>query len=557
MSRTCRATICYILALAMAGSPSLVYGQQPAVPETATAEPAAKLDLSYITPTAAFAAVAYPRRVLTAPGMEMLPIEVVSAAGKKELGIDPLDVEQIMVIASPPQPESPPGVGVVVRFSKPYAMEGLLPPLVAQTVAGQLDGKPCRRGKGPMDPAMFMPDDRTLIVATDAMLQEMVANSKRPVAGKLSQILQKVKGANDFMALLLVEPLRPLAAPALANVPFPPPLADVKKVPELLSFVAFRLNLTGNTEIALVLRANDEAAAKELEELANRAIDFADQMLRAQMAKEMTGDDPVEQAMKQYMNRMSKRTFEALRPVRNGNRLMLSGNWQENMQFGTIGILVALLLPAIQAAREAARRAQSMNNLKQIGLAMHAHENAYGKFPARASFDSKGKPLLSWRVHLLPWFGEENLYEQFKLDEPWDSEHNKKLIPRMPALYLNPSSATGPGAAGPGLTTYLTPVGKGTVFEGDKGLKVADLRDGLSKTILVVEANDDRAVVWTKPDDWQHDPEKPLAGLGNAHPRGFGALFADGNVKFISADIDPATFRALLTYMGGEQVGEF
>ena len=104
MSRTCRATICYVLALAMAWSPSLVFSQQPAVPETATAEPAAKLDLSYVTPTAAFAAVTYPRRVLTAPGMEMLPIEVISAAGKKELGIDPLDVEQVMAIAAPPQP---------------------------------------------------------------------------------------------------------------------------------------------------------------------------------------------------------------------------------------------------------------------------------------------------------------------------------------------------------------------------------------------------------------------------------------------------------------------
>ncbi|NQU20389.1 MAG: DUF1559 domain-containing protein [Candidatus Nealsonbacteria bacterium] len=544
MSRTYRATICYVLTLAMVWSPSLVYGQPPA----------AKSDLSYVTPTAAFAAVARPRRVLTAPEMAMLPIEVISAAGKKELGIDPLDIEQIMVVANPPQPPLPPGAGLVIRFSKPYAMEGLLPPIAEQTVAAQLDGKPYRRGQGPMAPSMFMPDDRTLIVATDQMLQEMVANSKQPVAGKMSRTLAAAGGSNDFMAILLVEPLRPLVAPALAAAPLPPQFADAKKVRELLSVVALRLNLIGNTEIALVLRANDEAAAKELEALANRSIDFAGQMLQAQMAAEMTGDDPVEQAMKQYMTRMSKQTLDALRPVRKGNCLELSGSGQQNMQIATIGVLVALLLPAIQAAREAARRTQSMNHLKQLGIAMLTHEMNLKTLPARASFDGEGKPLLSWRVHLLPYLDQQQLYDQFKLDEPWDSEHNKKLIPQMPALFINPSSA-----AGPGLTTYLVPVGKGTVFESDKGLTLDLLsaRDGTSNTIMVVEANDDQAVVWTKPDDWQYDAEKPLAGLGNAHPGGFGALFADGSVHFISADVDPTVFRALLTYMGGERVGNF
>ena len=95
------------------------------------------------------------------------------------------------------------------------------------------------------------------------------------------------------------------------------------------------------------------------------------------------------------------------------------------------------------------------------------------------------------------------------------------------------------------------------MFEGRQGLKAASFHDGASKTIMVVEANDDRAVVWTKPVDWQVDPEEPLAGLGSAHPGGFLALFAESSVKFISADIAPATFRALLTYNGGETVDNF
>ena len=95
---------------------------------------------------------------------------------------------------------------------------------------------------------------------------------------------------------------------------------------------------------------------------------------------------------------------------------------------------VASLLPAVSAAREAARRAAGSNNLKQIGLAMHNFHESYGGFPAAYSGDKTGKPLLSWRVHILPFVEGEALYRQFKLDEPWDSPHNKKLIARMPAV---------------------------------------------------------------------------------------------------------------------------
>ena len=122
----------------------------------------------------------------------------------------------------------------------------------------------------------------------------------------------------------------------------------------------------------------------------------------------------------------------------------------------------------------------------------------------------------------------------------------------MPEIYRNPSSA-----ASPNLTTYLVPVGEGTVFEGREGLKAASFRDGMSKTVMVVEANDDQAVIWTQPDDWQYDPQEPLAGVGEAHPAGFIVLLADGSVEFIFDSIEHAVFRALLTVSGGEAVTDF
>ena len=92
------------------------------------------------------------------------------------------------------------------------------------------------------------------------------------------------------------------------------------------------------------------------------------------------------------------------------------------------------------------------------------------------------------------------------------------------------------------------------MFEGTKGRRPAEIRDGLSHTIVLVEADADRAVPWTKPADWECDPEHPLAGLGDAHPGGFNAAFADGSVLFLSKSIDPKIFYALLTIAGGEAI---
>ena len=547
-----RKAICWLLVLVMAVSPTMGCRQQPAAPKPSGGKPAEKLDLSYLTPGAALVVVAHPRRVLTAPEMEMLPIEVLSAAGKKELGIDPLDVEQVMLIVEPPQGASPPGAGAVLRLSRPYKEDKILPLLMERTVDAELDGKAYRRGKGPMDASIYMPDERTLILATDGILRKMVANKSKPAEGPLGKLLGQQDTSQDFLAVLSVDPVRELATAQLASLPLPPQFAGVKKVPELLSAVEVKFNLTGNMEMSLVAHARDEQAAKELEQLVDEYIALAREKLRTEMTQQAASDDPVERAMAQYMQRISKSMFEAFRPVRKGDRLELSGGGQQNMQLATIGILVALLLPAVQAAREAARRAQSANNLKQIGLAMLQHEAMHGKLPARAILDEQGKPLLSWRVQILPYIEQKPLYDQFKLDEPWDSQHNMKLIPAMPKIYRNPSST-----AQVNKTTYLAPVGKGTAFEGRKGPKSSDFTDGASNTIMLVEANDDRAVIWTRPDDWQYDPRQALSGLGEAHPGRFLVLFADGHVQFLSKDIDLNVLRALLSIAGGEPVGDF
>jgi prepilin-type processing-associated H-X9-DG protein len=212
------------------------------------------------------------------------------------------------------------------------------------------------------------------------------------------------------------------------------------------------------------------------------------------------------------------------------------------------GIAIALLLPAVQAAREAARRAQCTNNMKQIGLAMHNYHAVNNALPGSAITSKAGKPLLSWRVAILPFLEQGELYNQFHLDEPWDSPHNKGLIEKMPATYTCPSDKL----QEKGLTSYRVFSGPGTAFEGTKGHGMQEFLDGTSNTIAVVESKD--AVPWTKPDDLPFDP-KPNAQLlmpGSNHPGGFNTLFVDGSVRFIKFSINVAVLRALVTRNGGE-----
>jgi len=215
---------------------------------------------------------------------------------------------------------------------------------------------------------------------------------------------------------------------------------------------------------------------------------------------------------------------------------------------GPIAILIALLLPAVQAAREAARRSQCVNNLKQIGLAMANYESANGVFPPALTLDPEGKPLLSWRVLLLPYLDNSGLYDQFKLDEPWDGPHNKPLLAKMPKVYECPSWPQ----AGPGNSVYQVMIGPGTLFEKAEGMALKDVTDGTSNTLMVLETK--APVPWTQPSGLALTRNKPIEGLGSGHPGGFNAAFADGSVKFIKNLISPSTLEALCTRNGGEVI---
>ena len=195
----------------------------------------------------------------------------------------------------------------------------------------------------------------------------------------------------------------------------------------------------------------------------------------------------------------------------------------------------------------------SGRNMRRILIGLHNYADTYqGRLPATAMRAKDGKPLLSWRVAILPMIGEEELYRQFKLDEPWDSDHNRKLIEKMPAIYRS----TKIKSKERGLTTYLVPVGKEVAFTGGPTGRVMakEFEDGMSNTILLLDVGDEKGVTWTKPDDLMVDLNDPAKGLAG-HYRGFFLVgMADGVVRRVDAKM-AKSLRAAFTCSGAETLG--
>ena len=242
---------------------------------------------------------------------------------------------------------------------------------------------------------------------------------------------------------------------------------------------------------------------------------------------------------------LSRLVVAALRdagePVRDGKAVTLAVRMKAD-EFGRAAN--AFAQSAVTRIRTASARVKSFNNLKQMGLAIHNFHDTNGRFPFKER-PMGVHPGLSWRVAILPYIEADTLYRQFHLDEPWDSDHNKTLIEKMPKLFASPA---GPEAKA-GHTFYRMFDGPGTIYEVKT---LVDVTDGTSNTFMIVEAGE--AGIWTKPEELEYDPKKPLPKLGGHFADGFCAVLADGSARFIRKGTDEKVLRAAITANGGETV---
>ncbi|MFM8223393.1 MAG: DUF1559 domain-containing protein [Planctomycetaceae bacterium] len=219
-----------------------------------------------------------------------------------------------------------------------------------------------------------------------------------------------------------------------------------------------------------------------------------------------------------------------------------------------VGCLIALLLPAVQAAREAARRTQCKNNLQQIALAMHNYHDTYGTFPPAVTYSANGKPMHSWRVLLLPFLDQVGLHAQYNMNEPWDSPANSQLLSRMPSVYACPSTTHGVGE-----TQYTVPVGPKTMFPPERGVAIREITDGTSNTIMVLETHGAN-LNWMAPVDMTVGagmPEAQPVSFSSRHAGGYHVALADGSVRFMLSITTRRELDGLLTRDSGDSVDPF
>ena len=372
-------------------------------------------------------------------------------------------------------------------------------------------------------------NERTIVIAMDNGFRERTALPdllsvllKRSEKGPLSATLEAAAGKH---ALVLGVNL-----PAARNAIPEKSWANALPIDSLMKCRSATATLDIGEEVRLALHIDgpDEATAKRVLDVI-RSVHILGMECLPGLKKMLDDDDSPGRLL-----------LTLIEPILRDAKFELKGTTASVVMASRIDEQLAKSIKdSIEKIREAALRARAQNNLKHFGVAIHNYASANNgdqlPFPGMLDGNRK-KVLLSWRVAILPYIEEAQLYTQFKFDEPWDSDHNKKLIEKMPKIFAPLGGATAPA----GQTYYRTFIGGGAI--GDGRFNIGNIIDGTMNTIFVVEAGE--SVIWTKPDEIPFDPLKPLPKLGGHFKGKMNVLMGDGSVRTIDlTKMSPRTLK--------------
>ena len=489
---------------------------------------------------------------LEMPELEWLPVEVAQAWSKEKLGLDPMTLVEVKSVSGLPQAPGNSPMGFVVTLSQDFDPANISPQMLDPAKTRMVAGKKVYV-LAQSRPAMFVHalTPRKVIVATETFFEPMLdaPNGDGPVA---DLIRENPMGDFDSQMVFSMKNVRPLFAEFVedARDEIPPQFEELLDIPDLVqSIIVESEGSFMASQMQLELVCENAEDSQRVIGILERGIKTGRSMAIAKINEEIRGKGRVPDAQRAYVLRIANYINDVLKLEQDNDRVVL--NVEANMSIAAAGVLVGLLLPAVQAAREAARRVSASNNLKQIGLAIHNYHSAYKRIPGPI-VDKDGKPLLSWRVAILPFIEQQALYEQFHLDEPWDSEHNIQFADMLIPVFEDPSLPLEPGK-----TVFRALIGEEFGMKPDGKSRFRDITDGLSNTLAVVEADRSEAVVWSKPEIMELDMDDPISQMGHVHQGGFNVLMYDGAVIFMTHSVDQELFKKMLTAAGGEQIGGF
>jgi hypothetical protein len=423
----------------------------------------------------------------------------------------------------PGSPGTPPTPTMIVSFNAAPAMDGILAKFPKSE---DHEGQAIRSNE---KASLWTADAKTVVIGPADGLKKMISARKANVVGKPKVLTDLPLGA-DLVLVADLESQGALLETAAVINPMLGQLAQVQRI-------ALEASITGkpgDNLLKVTASIKDEMGAETLTKMLDGFLAMGKQQVEAMPLRATTD-------LEKETSEFGKRVVRSASVKQNGKQVVFHVPVPADFDR-----LPELLKPAVTAGRDAAQRATERNRGKMIALAFHNYESTYRSFPG-ASKGHKGKGALSWRVHLLPYLDAANLYEQFHLDEPWDSEHNKALIAQMPEVYQSASVKE------PGKTTMHVYTSKTAPFGENRMPKISDFTDGTSTTFLLVQAGPDKAEPWTKPGGLDFDAKNPAASLGKvASP--FLGVFADGSVKNIAVTIDATTLLHLIEHADGNPV---
>ncbi len=451
---------------------------------------------------------------------------------EKKFGLSLGEIERMtLVLMDPPHGREEPLF--FVRTSKPYERAKVT--AIKNAKEQQYKGRTLFAGEGEW--AVYPLDAQALVYGAAATIHALIDHPEPKTPGNLADALRLASGKHSMVVALNVKTVNDAVGAQLPGEvePFKPLLEA------LYSTLTLDVGTETRAEVKLTFASEKDAQAAV--KPARSGLDLA--RAGIQQGIEVLSKDQEMSHFAELLKQLQA-SLKSTQIEQNGKTLHAA--IQHKIDVANTGVVV---LQAVQKMRESAARVQGVNNLKQLALAMHNYHDTMGRLPPQATYDKNGKPLLSWRVMLLPYLAEMDLYSQFHLDEPWDSEHNKKLLAMMPKVFASPQQdeKSLKGYA----THYQGLVGKGAIFEGKKGIQFSEITDGTSNTIMIVEAS--KAVPWTKPEDIPFDPAKPLPKLGFPGDSGFSAAFCDGSVHRISHKISKETLRNAIMRNDGNPLG--
>jgi mono/diheme cytochrome c family protein len=316
------------------------------------------IDTSYVAPSAIALIALRPAQILASPLAELLPKEVATAAGMQYAGIDPAGIEEVVLFVQLPPTHS----GATIKFTSPFRASTIPPHLRPQAQLADLAGKRYLKSTHPVLPSFFGPNNRTLVVAQDPMLKQLVESRDQPKTGTLLDRVNSAPSGSDLYVAVDVASLRPFIELGLGQAKgtgqIPPQAEKFLDVPKLVSAAELTLNISEPRSSSLVLHANDDEAAGQLETLFTQT---AEQSQDRYGAGQPQSYDPGLQALAQYRERM----MQPFRPQRVGTSITLfqldgqNPAHQQLVNLAVVGLAAAATMPAFQAARQAAQGAAS------------------------------------------------------------------------------------------------------------------------------------------------------------------------------------------------------